>query len=413
MKGITRLFTALTFIGALGVWGAPTHASTETVLYTFSGGVDGSKPFGTLIQDKKGNLYGTTLEGGSNGYGTVYRLEPPYGQSNESVLFSFSGADGAYPYGGLIMDKAGNLYGTTSEGGTAGHGVVFKLSPPYGQSSETVLYNFSGGADGGFPQPALHMDKKGNLFGTTNMGGSGLNAGEGGYGVVFELAPPYGQSNEKVLYSFSGGSDGAHPQVGALIEDKEGNLYGTTVCGGNATGYSGDGVVYKLNAPYGQDNEKVLYTFTGGNDGKTPYFGLNVDKKGNLYGMAQYGGAYGYGVVFEISPPYDSETVLYAFPASGDGGAYPYGGLIIDKKGNLYGNAQVGGNGGWGTAFALSAPYGQTSQTVLYNFSGGADGGAPQAVLLRDKKGNLYGVTQGGGSTTGWKGAGVVFKISP
>ncbi len=315
------------------------------------------------------------------------------------VLYRFTGgSDGAYPEAGLIRDSAGNLYGTTAGGGIGyGYGTVFELAP---DGTETVLYAFTGGSDGNDPTAGLIKDKAGNLYGTTAFGGAHHD------GTVFKLAP---DGTETVLHAFTSGADGADPFAG-LIKDKAGNLFGTTDFGG---GTSGKGTVFKL-APDG--TETVLHAFTGGNDGDDPIGGLIKDSAGNLYGVTALGGTAdcggtGCGTVFEIAPD-GTKTVLYAFTGGSDG-AGPSASLIRDSAGNLYGTTQGGGGTscsdgyGCGTIFEL-APDG--TETVLYAFTGGSDGANPfTAGLIRDKAGNLYGTTDFGGPL----GEGVVFRLAP
>jgi uncharacterized repeat protein (TIGR03803 family) len=364
---------------------ATVAAATETVLYAFKGAPgDGEGPYVGLIADKAGNLYGTTELGGTSNAGVVFKLAP---DGTETVLYTFTGhSDGGRPFAGLLSDKAGNLYGTTSRGGASNEGVVFKLAP---EGTETVLYAFKGGSDGRWPEAGLIADKAGNLYGTTPQGGAS------GAGVVFKLAP---DGTETVLYAFKGDSDGDGPTA-RLIADGAGNLYGMTLEGGA----SGAGVVFKL-APDG--TETVLYAFKGGSDGRFPRGGLIADKAGNLYGTTLEGGASGAGVVFKLAPD-GTETVLYAFTDHSDGGG-PFAGLIADGAGNLYGTTRLGGayNGasGAGVVFKL-APDG--TETVLYTFTGESDGGRPFAGLLSDKAGNLYGTAYGGASDRG-----VVFKLA-
>jgi uncharacterized repeat protein (TIGR03803 family) len=360
------------------------HAkSTETTLYSFTGGADGSGPYAGLIEDKSGNLYGTTLFGGANSYGTVFKVTP---SGTETVLYSFdstvNGVDGFEPYAGVIEDKSGNLYGTTYLGGAHDGGTVFELAP---NGTEKVLYSFTGGADGLSPFAGL-IRKKGKLYGTTVEGGAH------GDGTVFEVTPG---GKEKVLHSFTGGADGAYPEAGVIM-DKTGNLYGTTPSGGAG----GLGTVFEV-APDG--TETVLHSFTGSPDGKGPGAGLIMDKKGQLYGTTVFGGANNQGTVFELAPD-GTETVLYSFTGGADGGL-PQAGLIMDKKGSLYGTTEGGGNPAYngGTVFEL-APDG--TETVLYSFTVGADGGLPTAGLI-EKAGNLYGTTQAGGA-----GGGTVFKVT-
>ena len=242
---------------------------------------------------------------------------------------SGTGADGAWPNEGVIRDSAGNLYGTTSQGGTAGWGVVYKLDTA---GHETVLYTFTGGADGGWPYVGVMRDPAGNLYGTATYGGTA------GAGVVFKLDTA---GQEAVLYSFTGGADGRNP-YGGVIRDSAGNLYGTTVEGGTAN----SGVVYKLDTT---GHETVLYSFTGGPDGGGPS-GVIRDSAGNLYGTAS-GGTAGQGVVYELDTA-GQETVLHSFTGGADG-YYPNGGVIRDSAGNLYGTTSNGGQTGGGVVFKL------------------------------------------------------------
>jgi uncharacterized repeat protein (TIGR03803 family) len=356
------------------------NAGNQTVLYSFTGGADGANPYANVLCDSAGNLNGTTLFGGSSGAGVVFRIS---GAGHESVLYSFTGgADGGNPFYGLIQDSAGNLYGTTDGGGSAGVGVVFKLDK---KGHETVLYSFTGGVDGAFPNGLIH-DSAGNLYGTTQFGGAF------GAGVVFKLDPI---GNETVLYSFTGAADGGSPFAG-VVEDSAGNLYGTT----NGGGSGGAGVVFKLDAV---GHETVLYSFTGGGDGGYPSAGVTLDSVGNLYGTTSFGGSAGAGVVFKVDTA-GNETVLNSFTGGKDGG-YPFGGVIADLGGNLYGNTSGGGTAGVGALFKLD-PAGH--ETVLYGFPG-SDGGNPYAGVIQDSAGNLYGTTLQGGTD----GVGVVYKLDP
>ena len=257
----------------------------ETLLYKFGGGADGANPYGGVIADSTGNLYGTTSHGGAGNAGVVYELNP---EGQETVLYSFTGeAGGAYPYSGVIRDSAGNLYGTTQSGGAANAGVVYKVDS---EGNETVLYSFTGGADGGYPDAGVIRDSGGNLFGTT------VNGGASNAGVVYKLAAAGG---EVVLYSFTGGSDGGYPRAG-VIGDSAGNLYGTAG-GGIINNPScsvslGCGVVYKLDAT---GLETVLCSFTGP-DGGVAYAGVIRDSAGDLFGTTYSGGTGDAGVVFEL-----------------------------------------------------------------------------------------------------------------
>jgi uncharacterized repeat protein (TIGR03803 family) len=384
-----------------------------TVLYTFAGGAGGRGPSSGVIGDGAGNLFGTAL-GGTATLGVVYKLDPT---GHETVLYSFpAGADGYNPQAGVIGDGAGNLYGTTAYGGT-GYGVVFKLDP---SGHETVLHSFTGGSDGGYPYSAgVIRDSAGNLYGTTYSGGITTGAAvcaNGGCGVVFKLDTA---GQETVLHAFAGSSDGANP-YGSLIGDSAGNLYGTTYNNGSNSGAAIAGVVYKLDTT---GHEIVLYSFTGRSDGGFPQAGVIRDSAGNLYGTASAGGitmgpcggpylGLGCGVVYKIDPT-GHETVLYSFTGGTDG-ANPYAGLIGDSAGNLYGTTTAGGgitNGvcaprGCGVVYKID-PTGH--ETVLHSFTGGADGGYPQAGVIRDSAGNLYGTTANGGPAN----AGVVYKLDP
>lgn len=311
-----------------------TPDETESVLYSFTDGSDGGIPYGGVVRDQEGNLYGTTSSGGQPqcNCGVVYKIDTA---GHESVLHTFvGGADGATPYGSLVMDADGNLYGTTFDGGgTCNCGTVFKLAP---NGKETVLHAFEGGADGANPYSSLIMDKRGDLTGATYQGGgAACNCG-----TVFTLRG----HKESVLYVFTGGSDGAYPQT-SLIQDKQGNLYGTTKFGGAFSG----GTVFKL-AP--DNSETVLHPFSGGADGASPYAGLVADRDGNLYGTTQEGGVSDAGTVFKVAPDGSAESVLYAFTGGVDGDQ-PVAGLFLGAKSELYGTASAGGTNGFGTVFKV------------------------------------------------------------
>jgi uncharacterized repeat protein (TIGR03803 family) len=369
------------------------HAQNEVVIHTFTGGTDGANPYAGLVLDSRGNLYGTTVNGGgstscSGGCGTVFKVTS---SGKESILYSFAGGtDGANPYGGLIRDARGNLYGTTVYGGSY-VGTVFEVTAG---GAETLLHVFgsSSTGDGSVPFAGLLADPKGNLYGTTFSGGSQCTTG-GGCGTVFQVAPA---GIETVLYSFAGGTDGSFPFC-SLAWDTDGNLYGTTVFGGTYD----QGAVFRVSL---SGTETVLYSFTGGDDGGQPAAGLVRDPKGNLFGTTQKGGAFGNGTVFRITPT-GLERVYYSFQGGADG-ELPSSPLILDSKGNLYGTTYQGGAPGFGTVFQISA---DGTERVLYSFAGGTDGAGPVGGLVRDLKGNLYGTTYQGGTT----GYGTVFKVTP
>ena len=420
------------------------EAPNYTVLYTFTGtGANGEFPLGELIRDQAGTLYGTTINGGDlsgcGGYGcgVVFKVDR---SGKETVLYSFTGGtDGAYPATDLVRDEAGNLYGITHGGGdlsgdpscTAffgfpGCGVVFKLDQT---GNETPLYAFTGGADGSGPSSGLIRDEAGNLYGTTGGGGRLSQDCPGfvlpGCGVVFKVDP----TGKETVHTFTGGAHGYNP-YGDLLLDAAGNLYGAATSGGDlsgfcsdvlepATGYLGCGTVFKLDR---SGKLTTLHSFNGA-DGVFPDGWLVQDSAGNLYGVTGNGGdlsgcsGLGCGVVFKLDRT-GKETVLYSFTGGADG-SEPFGSVIQDEAGNLYGTTSYGGdfNGslcagvGCGVVFKLD-PTGK--ETVLYTFTGGTDGANPNANLLQDEKGNLYGTASDGGDTScsAPYGCGVVFKVA-
>ncbi len=403
---ILKCMTAITLLSALAISGPLAAQSTlglkETVLYAFTGGTDGAQPYAGVIRDDAGNVYGTTFNAGDlsaclnvGGCGTVFKVDP---EGNYIVLYTFTGeTDGGVPMAGLARDPDGNFYGTASQGGdlTCGCGVVFRIDP---NGNYAVLYPFTG-ADGAVPFAGVVLDGEGNLYGTTNQGGAS------GMGVVYKLTPGNGGHwTETVLHSFTGGNDGKYPW-GGLVRDDPGNLYGTATSGGS----SNAGVVFKVDQ---NENETVLYPFTGGTDGATPYQGLVQDNQGYLYGVTYSGGASRAGVVFQLTPGNGgqwTENVLYPFTGGADGGN-PNGDLVRDEHGNLYGTTEYGGGlSSSGVVFRVG-PTGR--ETVLYAFMGEADGGLPEAGLFRDQNGNLYGTSQFGGDLSECGGCGVVFKIA-
>ena len=384
---LTGMLPVLTSVSA--------QAQTYRVLYAFTGGTDGGYPSAGLIRDTAGNLYGTTSGGGrpcasgySTGCGTLFKLDTG---GKETVLHIFrGGADGAQPMAGLVQNASGVLFGTTYAGGGnscnyyLGCGTVFKADAA---GKERVLYAFAGIGEAGSPaglSPVL--DAAGNLYGTTGAGGT-FDAG-----TIFRLDP---SGAETVLYSFTGGTDGASPLAG-LIMDAEGNFYGTTYSGGSPSCQCG--TVFKL---YTSGVLSVLHTFAGGEDGSAPYASLMRDAAGNLYGTTLSGGTANLGTVFKLDET-GKEQVLHSFTGGADG-SYPFAGLVRDAAGNLYGTASSGGAYGHGTVFNLNAI---GEEVVLHSFSG-ADGSGPEANLVLDPNGNLYGTTNGGGAY----GAGVVFGI--
>jgi uncharacterized repeat protein (TIGR03803 family) len=326
-----------------------------TVLFGFNRG--GTAPQAGLTQDSEGNLYGTATDGGPYNGGMVFKLNAA---GKASVMYKFKGSpDGAGSVAPLVMDISGNLYGTTTSGGdsscrpTLGCGVVFKVSKT---GKETVLYRFAGTPDGELSDAGLVLDGSGNLYGTTYYGG--VYAA----GTVFRVDET---GSETVLYSFSAQPDGAVPAAG-LIRDESGNLFGTTEKGGTGACFGGCGTVFML-GPGG--SETVLYNFTGSPDGEYPFASLIRDSKGNLYGTTAYGGTgkcnngngQGCGTVFKLTQSKSGweETVLHSFNGHSDG-SYSFAPLLRDAAGNLYGTTYEGGTFsqscrfGCGTIFRLT-----------------------------------------------------------
>ncbi len=418
------LTVVATFTLANIAMGAAPH---ESNLKSFQGGPsDGALPVGGIVADSSGNFYGTTSAGGEKEWGTVFELTPQSdGTWNETVLYNFQGSgfnlsDGATPTGSLIFDTAGNLYGTTSSGGFGGNdcnagggGTVFELSPSSdgGPWTETVLHTFkcATGNDGANPYGALVIDAQGNLYGTTQLGGTA------NVGTVYELSSSGGSWNETTIYNFQGGIDGYSPEAG-LVLDSKGVLYGTTINGGS----SGRGTVFRLSHQPGNGGswiEQILYSFAGGSDGANPYSAV-ILKKNVLYGTTLQQGQYGYGTVFQltVSGGVPVETVLYGFQGDTDG-ANPYGGLISDPAGNLYGTTEFGGAGKFkiaGTLYQLK-PGKQGSpwtETILHNFEAEKDGGFPTANLIIFEDALWSTTSTGGfGGTCRVDGCGVVFRF--
>jgi uncharacterized repeat protein (TIGR03803 family) len=391
-------------------------ADQEKVIYSFRGGADGNNPSPNLLADSAGNFYGTSTSGGVQQLGTVFELSPKAGGGwKEKTLYTFQGGtDGADPSSGLIADAVGNLYGETGGGGSASGGTVYELSPSKNGWTETVLYSFLNQNTGMSPGGGLVFDAAGNLYGTTAQGG------QLGLGLVFQLTPDgKGNWTAKVIHAFGKGRDGGLPA--GLTIDSQGNLFGTTFAG-----YEVAGAAYELTPQRnGKWKRTVLHGFTGGKDGEFPSGNLILDAAGNLYGTAESGGAasnsngcdFGCGTVFKLTPGAKAWTfsVLYSF-TGGQDGRQPDGTLAFDASGNLYGTTETGGGTGCdfgygcGTAFELSpSAKGPWTEAVLHSFQKQPDGLKPQGALLPDSQGNWYGTTSVGGANSD----GTVFKITP
>lgn len=422
-------------------------AQTYAVIHQFNQ-TDGAWPIGNLIADSAGNLYGVTEYGGTKGFcaegcGTVFQLKKYSGTWQFNEIYQFTGgSDGFGPLAGLTMDSAGNLYGTAYQGGAYSQGVVYELSPGAGGSwTQSVLWAFQGTAsnDGAFPASQMVFDSSGNLYGTTELDGTGTCGAFNTCGTVFMLSPnSSGGWTESILYNFNNPNDTYGPNgwepTGPVVFDGHGNLFGTTRVGGSLNSFCGIslygcGVVFELSPSLGGWTESVAYTFNGDPGGGYPAGGVTLDSAGNLYGTASAGGdgcASYYnpcaGTVFVLRPGtsggYIGHTVFtfeggYAEPEPG--GGLPLGSLTLDSAGIIYGSAASGGralNGksGNGTIYKLSRSSGVLQQTVLHVFEPvGAGGSGPSSNLLIDSAGNLYGTTAGGGSS----GNGVVFAIKP
>ena len=413
------LLLAMTLIMVMHAAAQQPAQPTEKILVNFTSNQSpANSPSGGLISDAAGNLYGITTKGGKGngglGYGTVYELSPTAGGGwKAKSLYQFqAGTDGESPVGGLVMDSSGNLYGTTQYGGTHvcsdnydkfSCGTVFELSPNgAGGWSEKVIYNFSQKVGYG-PTSSLVMDSSGNLFGTT----------AGDYsGTVFELRRSGTGWTERVLHYFGAAGDGMEPDS-PLIFDAAGNLYGETFIGGQ----SGGGTVFELAKTATGWEEQILFSFDTdgtGASGLEPLGGLVLDSAGNLYGTTIFGGfGNGYGTVFQLKPASSgtwNETVLYNFQPDQYNRCNPGAGLVMDSAGNLYGTTSFGGSDS-GTLFELkSSGNGTWAYTLLYSFgSYSTDGLIPNSNLLLDAKGNLFGTTGWGGSGQG----GTVFEITP
>jgi uncharacterized repeat protein (TIGR03803 family) len=432
-------------------------AGSETVLHTFTNGSDGSLPFGGLTIDAKGNLYGTTDLGGSPefGDGTVFQLTPKTsgGFSFQTIhAFSQAKGDGGNPAGSVVLDAAGNIYGTTSNGQIGGCGIVYELSlTKSGTWKETILHKFRGNTDGCNSSGFVIFDEAGNLFGATASGGGGLNNTfcNNGCGTVFELTKlANGKFTEKVIHRFTGeNADGRNP-LGGLVFDKSGKLWGTTQVGGHSeSGACGGvqrlcGTVFELTPnTNGTWTESTLFSFTGSTTGTNPVTNLVIDQEGNLYGTTVNGGPSLEGLVFKLTPEGNgkvTESIVHEFGSGAccTDGIHPFNGLTIDAAGNLYGAVQGGGGttnactGGFvdvgcGVVYKLTPNASKTrwEETILYAFLGSSDGANPlDDRVAVDANGNVFGSAASGGDFDFNKthcvgnlpgGCGVVFEVKP
>ena len=398
-------FIATTLLTLLGLC----HAAGYQRIYNFGAGLDGNNPASRLVFDAAGNAYGTTAAGGDSDLGTIFMVTP---SGDEQILYSFEGGgDGSDPHGGVILDAAGNLYGTAVAGGYGGIcagdgcGVVFELTNSNGRWTLITLYSFLGENDGWGPGSPLIWDGAGNLYGTAPDGG------KNGNGVVFELSPTQSGWKQRVLHAFTGKKDGAVGSLGALLIDDAGNLFGTAELGG---GDARAGSVYEL-SPTGQGSWKftTLYDFKGTPDAASPYGGLIADNAGNLYGTTYFGGQDGMGTVYQLSHGPNGawqENILYNFQGGTDG-SFPTSTLLFTNPSTLIGTTTTGGRPSCdcGAVFTLKFSHGRWKEKLGHLFGKGRDGSYPTYGLTFDPAGNLWGTTPVGGND----GGGTLFEFAP
>ena len=406
MPGLGTIRNASLVAAALAVAAGASAASAFSVLYDFNG-TDAVYAQSPLVADSAGDLFGTSPYGGAPGQGSVFELPPQGGPGSLVILHAFTGgSDGSTPFGGLVADSAGDLFGVTSSGGDSGAGTIFELARSGSTFAFETLYAFSGGADGSAPVGTLVIDSGGTLYGTTARGGPG------GTGTVFALSPGGSGFALTTLHAFSAASsagvnaDGAFPE-GALLRDDLGTLFGTTAGGGA----SAAGVVFALVPGTSGYSFSVLHEFSGGADGTTPAAGLVEDRSGNLFGTTSGDSTIGlWGTVFELARQrggYAFRT-LHTFEDAVDG-SDPLAGLVLDSAGDLLGTAATGGASNAGTIFELFPDGAGFTFRLLYQFSGDFDGAAPAGGVVFGPGGRLYGDTVGGG-LFGW---GAIFAYTP
>lgn len=405
-SNVVLTLTAATLLCAAG---SSEAAVKEASLYSFTGSADGSFPHGGVIADSKGDLYGVTTSGGTTHSGVVYKLSrPSKGQTawTQTTLYAFTGGnDGGNPQAALLKDGAGHLFGTTYSGGASGEGVAFELTKYKGAWKYHLLWSFTGNNDGGAPSGSLIEDSAGNLYGTTTSGGTGV------VGTVFELSPPavkHQAWTEKVLYNFTGNNDGGEP-MGNVLLGADGNLYGTTA----GYGQSNYGTIYRLTPDGGNWDFSVLHAFQGGGDGEVPRDGLIQDSEGTLYGTTA-GFDSSYGNVFKINTDGSNYGVIYTITGGqGFTGNGPWQTVSMDNSGALYGTTYADGASSLGEVFKLTPKAGKPWKAkVLYTFQGGTAGQYPYSNVLIDKKGFLYGTSYGVAGQSGFF-PGTVWEIKP
>ena len=393
---LAKLF--LHFAVFIGLACSLAQAQKLTTLHSFND-TDGSYPYAGLIQGADGNFYGTTPSGANNNGGTVFKITPS--GTLTTIYGSFSPNNGETPYGGLLQANDGNFYGTAYFGGASnncnnGCGVVYQVTP---QGGYKILHSFTRGTDGGASYAALIQAKDGYLYGTTLIGGGAKDGG-----IIFKIS--LDGSTYNILYSFcqqNNCTDGKSPHA-SLVQGSDGNFYGTTEFGGTSIQcFSGCGTVFKI-TPAGVLT--TLHTFNA-TDGEYPVGSLVQGNDGNFYGTANGGGADGEGTVFKISPDGVTFNTLHSFCSQGAclDGTSPYAGLVQGNDGNFYGTTHDGGANGKGTIFSVT-PTGLFA--ALYTFSGTSDGGSSTAALVQGSDGNFYGTAGSGGAHS----QGTVFSFS-
>jgi uncharacterized repeat protein (TIGR03803 family) len=382
------------------------RAATTNVLYSFEGGADGEYTDTDLVRDEAGNLYGTSVQGGAHASGTVWQLHPNGdGSWTHTVLYSFTGgSDGGEPYKGVTLDAAGNLYGTAVTGGggvcEGGCGVAYKLTKHHGTWTQTVIHQFSGSDDGQGPGARLTLDERGNVYGMAPTGG--IN----GFGTIYEMKPSkHGTYKFKVLHAFTG-ADGIGGSAGALVLH-DGALYGAATAGGA----NGNGTIYRLSLnKMGRWKFKLLYSFLGEPDAGFPYGGLTFDVLGNIYGTTYYAGAYDAGCVYQLSLHKAGwkEKVLYSFRGGADGFG-SIGNVNFDSAGNIYGTTSEGGADGDGVIFKLTRSGKTWTESVVHSFSGPPDGAYAYNGMINGDSNVFFGSTVHGGEDD----EGAIYQFTP
>jgi uncharacterized repeat protein (TIGR03803 family) len=399
--GVATVTLALAIMFVLAVVSSQTaQAQTFNVIHNFTGGNDGADPSAGVTR-LGSNLYGTTYAGGA-GFGTVYQMKPAGTGWIFNPLHSFTGSDGAIATAPVVFGPDGALYTTTEFGG--GNGNVVRLTPsPTGCKTalcpwlENVLYTFPGG-NGGSKSIGLVFDQAGNIYGTTSAGGT-YNGG-----IAYQLTNSGSGWAENVMHNFGVDLDGLTPYRSVLIFDHAGNIYGTTYFGGAIDA----GTVFQVTPSGSGWTETVIHSFMDGSDGRFPYSGLIMDQSGNFFGTTTDAGTGGGGVVFELTPSGGgwNYSVIYSLTGTLGDSCGPAWALVMDGQGNLYDTTECGGAHGVGNVFKLTNNGGSWTYTSLYDFTGGNDGGYPVSGVTFDASGNLYGTTYYGGTSNAgvvWK----------